>query len=311
MDSYSAQVGWTDEQWSRVQRVVAEEAQKTRVAATFLQLAGPVDGSTVAVPNFTLTTRPVPGAFPGPGVPPLRYTVDSDPTLYLTTLSTLVYVRGAELADPEMGAALGMFRRAASAVARVEDGLVFRGRPGPSVPPPLPVAIPVVAVTGNGVSDGLLPFGLPIPPPGGAFPPPVPGIPPRREILINAPIGPSIVPAVVQAITALEAGSHSGPFACVLAMDLFAQACSPTGNLVMPRDRLLPFLDGQLVRSSALPDGYGLVIALGGAPFELVVASDICVKYLHATEEPRHVFRVSERVALRTKELTAVAVLHV
>jgi len=308
MDSYSAGVGWTDDQWNRVQKAVVEEAQKARVAASFLPLTGPVDGSTVAIPNFTLAQQAVPGALAVPGVPPVRFTVDSDPTLFLTTLSTLVYVRGAELADPEMGAALGMFRRAATAVARLEDGLVFRGRPAASLPPPLPAPIPIVAVTGNGATDGLLPFGVPAAPVGAAIG--VAGIPPRAEVLLNAPIGPSIVPGVANAIAALEAVGHSGPFACVLAMDLFTLACSPTGNLVMPRDRVLPFLDGQLYRSSALPAGYGLVIALGGAPIELVVASDICVKFLHATEEPRHVFRVSERVALRAKELTAVAVLH-
>jgi hypothetical protein len=96
----------------------------------------------------------------------------------------------------------------------------------------------------------------------------------------------------------------------VLSNSLYLDACSPTGNLVLPRDRILPFLDGQLFRSSTLPDGYGVVVALGGAPIEIVAASPIGARFLQVSTEPRYIFRVAERVALRVKELTAVAVLH-
>ena len=37
------QVPWTDEQWARVNQVVQEEAKRARVAATFLPLYGPLD----------------------------------------------------------------------------------------------------------------------------------------------------------------------------------------------------------------------------------------------------------------------------
>ncbi len=39
------------------------------------------------------------------------------------------------------------------------------------------------------------------------------------------------------------------------------------------------------------------------------MASDIHVKFLQTTLEPRYVFRVSEKVALRIKEDSAIAVL--
>jgi uncharacterized linocin/CFP29 family protein len=53
-----------------------------------------------------------------------------------------------------------------------------------------------------------------------------------------------------------------------------------------------------------------MVIALGGNPVELVVATDMSVNYLQATAstETRFVFRVSERVALRIKEPGAIAI---
>ena len=42
---------------------------------------------------------------------------------------------------------------------------------------------------------------------------------------------------------------------------------------------------------------------------EIVVGSDISVRFIQLTPEPRYLFRVSERVALRVKEWSAVAVL--
>ena len=51
-------------------------------------------------------------------------------------------------------------------------------------------------------------------------------------------------------------------------------------------------------------------MALGGQPIELVLASDIDVRFLQATLEPRYVLRVFERLVLRIKELDAVCVRH-
>jgi uncharacterized linocin/CFP29 family protein len=119
-----------------------------------------------------------------------------------------------------------------------------------------------------------------------------------------------LVAGVLNAISALQGAGHFGSYACVLGDNLFAQACSPTGSLILPRDRLLPFLDGQLHRSSTIPPNYGVVVALSGAPIELVVASEIKVRFLHQNAEPRFVFRVAEKIALRIKELSAIAVLY-
>jgi hypothetical protein len=51
------------------------------------------------------------------------------------------------------------------------------------------------------------------------------------------------------------------------------------------------------------------VVALSGNPIEIVVACDIGVRFLQTTLEPRYVFRVSERVALRIKEFSAICLL--
>jgi uncharacterized linocin/CFP29 family protein len=293
-------LGWTEAYWNRVVTTVTEEAQKARVAAQFLPLVGPEDPSTIAVPNFSLKNgaNPFPFPPPGGGAPVQaadRLTVDSDPTLFLTTISVNVPLRSYETADPELKAALVMFRRAANYIARIEDSLVFNGR-APNAAPPLVGVPPVYTVAGSGSPEGILG-----PSPGGRqFPPGLPA----------PPTGTDVFNQIVAAIVMLESRGQLGPYACVLSNFLFELVCTPIpASLVLPRDRILPFLGGPLFRSSAVGNANGFVVALSGSPVELIAATDINVRFLQTTLEPRWVFRVSERVALRISEESAIAVL--
>src|SRR5438105_27521 len=54
MDDRNAQVGWTDAQWNRISQAVIEEAQRARVAASFLPMYGPLPPSTEVVPSELL-----------------------------------------------------------------------------------------------------------------------------------------------------------------------------------------------------------------------------------------------------------------
>jgi uncharacterized linocin/CFP29 family protein len=293
MDPALAQLGWTDEQWNRICTTVTEEAQKARVAAQVLPVVGPEDPSTVAIPRFTLgTQQPAPPPWPATGRP----VVNSTPDLSLTTIFVDVPLRGHEIADPNLGAALTMFRRAANYVARIEDAIVFNGRTGgpiPRIPVAAVASIPpvyTIATDSPGRELGIFNGGntlIPLPPnPGG-------------QALING---------VVNGITQLESLGQLPPFACILGSKLFEVACGPNSNFVMPRDRILPLIEGPLVRTGTTFRTWGAMIALNGSPVELVVASDVNVQYLQTTVEPRYVFRVVERVALRIKEPDAIAV---
>jgi uncharacterized linocin/CFP29 family protein len=329
-------LNWTDDQWNTVLKAVSDEAQRARVAASFLPLCGPLDASTIAVPNFTLSS--VANAYPGGAPPANRLQVNSSPTLELLRISAPVYLRSHEAADPDLTAAIGMFRRAANLIARVEDSVVFLGdHAGRTQPrPPLDT---LVTLSAHALPvQGLLPAVLP--PAGGAAPlapppaapapapqPPAPVVLPNPKVpgsrtvfvqyhrTLPNDLGQLMVVGIVSAIADLEAKGHFGPFACVLGTRLYEAVCTPTSSLVLPKDRILPFVDGQLFRSGTIEDDpatgtfYGVVVALGGAPIELVVASDISVRLLQATLEPRWVFRVSERIALRIKEPEAIAVL--
>jgi hypothetical protein len=42
-----------------------------------------------------------------------------------------------------------------------------------------------------------------------------------------------------------------------------------------------------------------VVVALGGAPVELVVATDVSLNFLQVTTDPMFVFRVFEKIVLR------------
>lgn len=288
------ELGWTEEQWNRITGAIVEEAHRARVAAQMLPLVGPEDPSTVAVPRFVLEAEdnPVPP-------PDERLTVDSDPNLYLLCVAINVQLRSREVADPNLTAALGIFRRAANQIARIEDALIFNGHDAKLQPPKDTIAgiPPVFTITGGGKAEtGVFAEGAQL----------------GKRIYQSygaIPDGNSVIDAIIKAVGELDSAGQQGPYACALAQDLFNIICTPNANLIMPRDRILPFLQGPLLRASALPKGRGVVISLGANPVEIVVGSDLSLRYLQSTLEPRYVFRVAERVAIRIREEKAIAVL--
>ena len=222
---------------------------------------------------------------------PPRLGIHDRDTIRLATLQVLVPVRNAQMADPEMASVLSLFRRAANVIARLEDAIVFRGLArntrvaGGFAPPAGVTGLPAVwQITGAQTAEGLWSLAAP----REWFP--VSANPPDLR-------GHAIVRAVSGAIGRLEENGHFGPFAVVLGQELFLVAQTPdVGSLVMPQDRIIPFLGGgPLLRSSTLDalNGYsGVVVALGGSPIELVVASDVSLQFLQVTSEPAFVFRV-------------------
>jgi uncharacterized linocin/CFP29 family protein len=302
VDTYS-QDCWTEAQWTQVREAVRDEAKKQRVAASFLPLHGPLsdDAQTVSVQEL------VPVA---PTAPPgTLLEINDFTTRRLTTLSVHVGLRSAQVAEPDLSAALVAFRRAANLIARTEDYLIFQGQRGPALPPSY---VQPCSITGGDAFVGLYRRALRFAQVS------VPGGPAAR------PNGPGLVSAVSQAISTLETQGHLGPFALVLGNLLFDTAQDPTQALVLPADRIKPMLDGPLVRSSTLerfmpgalgaprvPAAAGLLISLGSNLIDLVVGSEIDVQFLQVTPaaSPRYVFRVSERFTLRIKQPDAAVAL--
>src|ERR1700687_4066015 len=284
MTDSNPQVPWSDEQWDRVKRAIQEEASRARVAATFLQLFGPLPARADLVRSEEIKIGD-------------QITIADTDTIMLPTLQVKVHLRGAQMADPELTSVLAMFQRAANLLARLEDAMIFNGQPSESQPP---AGGPrrIWEVRGGRKSRGLLAPDADL---GGANAPSIP-VPADGELLVAA---------VSDSIGKLEGNGHFGPFAVALGQKLFLAAQTPNhGSLVLPQDRIIPFLGGgPLLRSSTLPDNKGVVVALGGAPVELVIATDVSLNFLQVAPDPMFVFRVYEKMALRMKGSDAIVAL--
>jgi uncharacterized linocin/CFP29 family protein len=312
MTPSDSQVPWTDEQWALVRQAVQKEANRSRVAATFLPLYGPLAGDADFVKSGELNYIDTPFPLPtsnqrGPGSKTIS--VDEHKTIPLTTLQVRVLLHGAQMADTRLTSALEMFRRASNVLARLEDAIVFRGQTGQNEGPPkdaIEGLRPIWTVRGGGRSGGL--FGRPE-----GDDDEKPEDVEKTEFTKRAPAtktelpGKKLIHRVSEKIGKLEKSGHFGPFALVLGQTLFANAHEASDALLLPSDRIIPFLGGgPMLRSSTLPSDQGIIVALGAAPVELVVATDVSVGFLQVTTDPLFVFRVFEKIALRIKESDAV-----
>jgi len=291
MTDSTIEVPWTEEQWSRVRQVVRDEARAARVAGNILPLVGPLaaDASYVSAedliePNVDHNGEKVSG-----------FTVDDTGTLKLSTLQARVFLRSAQIADPQLSSALTAFRRAANVLAHLEDEIVFNGQTSTStgMAPRQSPGGRALSVGGRAeVEGGEEIQGLA----GGFIDYPVPDN-----------LGERLVSEVSHATGELEARFHPGPFACVLGHEYFQAIQTPNNSLVLPQDRILPFLaGGPLARCSSLSPSVGLVIALAGAPIDLVMATEMTVEFLQTTASAWSVFRVYEKMVLRIKQADAI-----
>jgi uncharacterized linocin/CFP29 family protein len=281
MSDDAPRLPWTDEQWTTVQRIVQEAAGKARVASTFLPLVGPLPPGQTTVPALTMT--------------PGTLQTEDQKSFPLTTIACNVKLTTQQAEDPELAVARMKLARAAEALGRLEDTIIFNYQPGAT---PATGLLADCAMSGQ-PNDGLL-FTAPS----------------ATEQTVGKKgkevDSQELVKAIADGIQALEAESHYGPFACVLGHDLFLAANSPAPSMVFPSDRILPFLEGgPLQRSSVLPGNRGLIVALAGSPVDLVVGSDVHVKFLQITPDPFYIVRISERFVLRIKQREAICRLKV
>jgi uncharacterized linocin/CFP29 family protein len=280
MDGMSGLVSWTDAQWKRVRQAVTEEANRVRVASSFLPIYGPLPPSTQVVPSEVVDES--------------NLTVDDAATSRIVELSVDFTLRQAQVAEEELSSALLLFRRAANIVARAEDRTIFQGFTDRQ-----PADMPRLEIRD-----------------GRRKPSWVEGHDPGASGLLDAAVdsvrgapgdGERLISAIVEAITKLEGRGQLSPFYCVLGNKAFVTAQTPNGNsLVLPSDRITPFLGHALLRTSTIPDNRGLVIALAGDPVDLALAVDVAPQMLNVNDHGQYRFRVYERFALRIKERSSI-----
>ncbi|MBV9920853.1 MAG: encapsulin [Pseudonocardia sp.] len=145
---------WTDRHWDELRSVALDAARKSRVASTFLPLVGPYPADQATVPsNWLEFVSPAAG-----GADP-RLEVRAGRTLQLVTLSCNIYLRGSEIADPDLDAAKSMVRRAGEVLGRLEDAVVFYGLPPHGQGPRfdgLTIRPDIYTITGGSDLTGLL-----------------------------------------------------------------------------------------------------------------------------------------------------------
>ena len=230
--------------------------------------------------------------------------IDDRNTARLGTLQVTVRVRNAQMADPELSSALALFRRAANVVARLEDAVIFRGLApglpalGGFVPPGGLAGLPAIwQITGALAARGNLDTSLP--------PGPVDSYP-RNAISSERP-GARYWGFPCHRPPGAEAGSSVRSLRCLVNSCFLSRrpqtrgrsSCRRTGS-----SRSLAAVRCSVPQRLTCSSGFtGVVVALGGAPLELVVATDVCLQFLQVTADPVFFFRLSEKIALRIKEL--------
>lgn len=296
MEHENSPIQWTEDQWNLVQQTVRDEASRVRVAASFLPRNGPWPSETDSVPTQAFhDTQPFPLGLPGG--PNARLAVDDRTTRPLTTISVNVQIRNSQMAQPDLSSALSMFRRAANIIGRIEDGLIFQGQnSAPFNNGQFPNLPNVFQISGGAIWRGLINAATLLGSGRQAFD----GSRDQNGTLVYSPD--AFVRDITRMISRLEEGGYLGPFVLVLGTNLFELAHTPTNSLVMPTDRIKPILNGPLLRSSTIQPLEGVLMSLAGDPVDLVLASDISVKPIQVTMEPRHVYRVSQRFTLRIKQ---------
>ena len=134
------QLPWTDQQWAAVQQTAQESARRARVASSFLPLVGPLSDHRTNVAAMRLDE--VPAGQEGSGglrttIEPLklRLEVEDSDTLRVTTVAVELFLKSAQIEDPDLTAVRQMVGRAADVIGRLEDAIVFIGQPGAGTAP--------------------------------------------------------------------------------------------------------------------------------------------------------------------------------
>ena len=223
-------------------------------------------------------------------------TIDDTTTIQLTTLQVKVFLRGAQMADPEMTSALQMFRRAANISRGSRTPWCSTARldaePGPAAN--RIVGLPAIWQVLGGQKTRAC---------WGDEPAYRADVPERH----GEPAGERGVRLHWQARgTAISARSRwcsaMSYFTAAQTPNRFAGVAAGPHHPVPGRRFAAPFVHASRRHS-------GVVVALGGAPVELVVATDVSLNFLQVTTDPMFVFRVYEKIVLRIKEPDAIVAL--
>lgn len=269
---------WPAQVWQDIDQAVLEEAGRIRIAQKVFP--GSTDGNGQYVPDDAIVA--------GPAVRVLE--IPEGRTKPYVELSVDLALTESQVENEStLHTGRTLARLAAKEIARAEDTLFFRGAGALAGDPLLRV------VNGAGAGVGLL--NLP-----GAL-----GVPVNRLAGAGRGYGPNTFKAVVDGITNLTAKGQPGPYALILASEIYADTFAPVGStLTTTADRLTPLLSGGFYGTGTLPDRTGLLVSLGGQPTTLFVGQDMITAYTQSSANGQTMLRVYERVQIIARDPTAI-----
>ena len=283
-------LAWSQEIWNRIDQAVHDECERTKVAAKFIPLYGPVSPAQLTIPSDTIATA-------APLSVEETATADIVELLVEFTMTQQQVER-----EEELMTAVTLATRAANLLSQGEDVLIFQG--GKAVK-----SHPLFKAKKVRVKSGDAGLGLLNAPKSDVQIVPVAALeseePTRRY-------GENTFAAVSEAYSRLQSGqglnqAHYGPYALVLHHEPYADTYAPLATtLIMPADRIKPLVTEGFRGTGTLPELRGILVSLGGNTMDLVMGMDTTTAFLQEDTEGNYRFRVFERFALRLKDESSV-----
>jgi uncharacterized linocin/CFP29 family protein len=272
---------WAPETWQDIDKTVLDEVGRIRIAQKIFPSA--TNGNSQYVPDDSIDR-----AQPTLTIPEGRTKPYVELSVEFALTATQVESEGA-LHTGKTLAALS-----AKTVAQTEDRAFFQGSKGLPGPPPRGTAPGPVHVRNPTAADpGLL------------------NLPKIHVISVSPPSTPGVYAentfkGVVDAMSHLSDDGQPGPYALVLASNIYADTFAPVGStLTTTADRVAPLVTGGFYGTGSMPKDTGLVASLGGDPTTIFVGRDATTEYTQSEVDGAAQMRVFERVQIVARDVAA------
>ena len=274
-------IDWSQALWNRIDQAVHQETERTRVAAKFVPLYGPVpDALTAPADTIELETM----------------TINEGETTPLIEIWVEFKLTKQQVEREEsLATTVTLATRAANLLSQAEDLLIFQGKKAAKHE----LFQSKRVHHRNGLPNAGLVFA------DNQFSYEFTEVKPLD--VSTKKYGERTFGAVAEGYSRLQGKGHYGPYALVLPTDAFADTYAPLAStLIMPADRIKPLVAKGFLGTGTLPPLTGLLISLGGNTMDRVVGVDATTGFMQEDPEGLYRFRVFERFALRIKDPTGV-----
>lgn len=282
---------WSQDIWNRIDQAVHDECQRTKIAAKFIPMYGPISPGETTVLSDRVEFDEKKLSVNETEITPIVEIIAE----FKLTLQQVER-------EQELMTAVTLATRAANLLSQAEDLLIFQGQ-AVTKAHSLFKDEKVRLISGT-AGDGLLN-----------------GKKPKEQVVEVELLAGAVPPgkwgektfeAVAKAYARLQSGeglaqAHYGPYALVLHHVPYADTYAPLEKtLIMPADRIKPLVTEGFYGTGTLPELRGILVSLGGNTMDLVMGMDAKTAFLQEDPDGRYRFRVFERFALRLKDTSSV-----